>query len=107
MLRRSGAGITARLLALVMLPITVICVLAGSVVLSRRSTAAQALTVEHRAIQLSELSALRSDLQALHSVEAIDARVVQLGVTLAAASKGLGFDVATEGATARAQIRLA
>ena len=104
MLKGSGVGITARLLALVMLPITVMCVLAGSVVLSRRSTAARALTVEHRAIHLSELSALRSDLQALHSVEAIDARVVQLGVTLAAASKVLGFDVATEGATARAQI---
>jgi diguanylate cyclase (GGDEF)-like protein len=99
--------VTARLVALVMLPVTAMCVGAGSVVLSRRSTAVQAAAVDHGVIGLSELVGLRSALQSLQSVETIDSRVTQLGVTRAEASAVLGFDVAAQVAPDRAAARRA
>jgi diguanylate cyclase (GGDEF)-like protein len=86
-----------------MLPVTVMCLLSGSVVLSRRSAAAQALEVDHGVPALSELVTLRDALHTLQSLAAFDARFVQLGVTPSAASAFIGFDLATQVARDRAQ----
>jgi diguanylate cyclase (GGDEF)-like protein len=91
------------LIALVMLPVTAMCGLAGSVVLSHRSAATQALAVDHGVIGLSELVALRDALQAQQSVEAFDVRFVEVGATRAAATGFLGFDWAGQVAPARAE----
>ncbi|MEY2463872.1 MAG: hypothetical protein QOH64_2010, partial [Acidimicrobiaceae bacterium] len=60
-----------------MLPVTVICVGAGSVVSARRATADQAGAIDRGVIALSELVALRSALQTMQSVGTIDIRVTE------------------------------
>ena len=93
---RAGVGVTARLLALVMVPVAALGMLAGSVVLSHRSSAAQAVAVEHGVISLSDLVALRDALHDQQSDQAFDVRFEQLGVTPADASAFLGFNVAAQ-----------
>ena len=61
--RRRAAGVTARLIALVMLPVTVMCVLGGSVIVDRRAAAAQAEDIEQGIVGLGELLSLRTALQ--------------------------------------------
>jgi diguanylate cyclase (GGDEF)-like protein len=95
--------VTARLIALVMLPVTAVFILSGSVVLSRGSAATQAVAVDQGINGLSELVALRNALHDQQSVEAFEVRFVQLGVTPATASTFLGFDLAAQFAPARVQ----
>jgi diguanylate cyclase (GGDEF)-like protein len=101
--RRSGFGVTTRLIALVMLPVTVMCGVAGSVVWAHRSTATRALAVEHGVAKLSELLELRDALHTLHAVQAFDVRFLQLGVTRDLAVSFIGVDWAPRVAPARAK----
>ena len=89
---RSGVAVTTRLIALIMLPVTAMCLLAGSVVFSRLSTATQARIVDHGVVGLSELVALRDALHAQQSSAEFDVRFLQVGVTRAVASAYIGFD---------------
>jgi diguanylate cyclase (GGDEF)-like protein len=99
--------VTARLIALVMLPVTAMCVLAGSVVLSHRSAAAQAVDVEHGVVGLGELLTLRDALHTLQSAEAFDVRFAELGITREVATTFIGFDWTSQIAPARVQANAA
>jgi diguanylate cyclase (GGDEF)-like protein len=91
------------LVALVLLPVTVMCVLAGTVVLSRRATAAQAEGVADDVSHLSRLVALRDALHTQQSLEEFEVRLARLGVTPAVASQFLGVDLAVHLRKARAK----
>jgi diguanylate cyclase (GGDEF)-like protein len=100
--RRSGAGVTTRLIALVMLPLTAMCLLAGSVVFSHRSLAARAVAVDEGVTELSDLVAVRDALLVQQATAAFDVRFEELGVTRALASEFIGFDLTGRIAPARA-----
>ena len=95
---------TTRLMALVMLPVTVMCLLAGSVVLSHRSLSSDAIAVNHGVVELSRLVRLRGGLRAQESVATFDVRFAQLGVTRSIASDFLGFDIAAQVGPARVEV---
>ena len=101
--RRPAAGVTTRLIALVMLPVTAMCVLAGSVVVAHRSAAAQAVNIEQGVVGLGQLLAVRDALHSLQSAEAFDVRFIEFGVTREVATTFVGFDWATQIAPARAE----
>src|SRR6266851_1499924 len=101
--RPTGMGVTARLIALVMLPVMAIFGLAGSVVLSRRSASARAGAVDRGVAGLSELVALRAGVRTQQAVEEFEVRFAELGATTANATAFIGIDVATEIPGARAQ----
>jgi diguanylate cyclase (GGDEF)-like protein len=105
--QRPAVGVTARLIALVMLPVTAMCLLAGSVVLSHRSAAAEAVDVEQGVIGLGELLTLRDALHTLQSAEAFDVRFAELGITREVATTFIGFDWTTQIAPARAEANVA
>ncbi|MEP6659790.1 MAG: EAL domain-containing protein [Acidimicrobiales bacterium] len=94
---------TTRLIALVMLPVTVVCIRAGAVVADHRTAANQAVAVEHGVTGLSDLVALRDALSAQQSVEEFDVRFAQLGTTRAAASLFVGVDLSSQVVPARAR----
>jgi diguanylate cyclase (GGDEF)-like protein len=96
-----GTGITVRLVALVLLPVTVMCAFAGTVVVSRHATSVQADAVERELGQLTGLVDLRDALRTQQSLQAITVRLTQLGVTRAVASQFLGIDLGAEAAKAR------
>ncbi|MEY2458700.1 MAG: hypothetical protein QOG30_530, partial [Acidimicrobiaceae bacterium] len=96
---------TTRLITLVMLPVTAMCLFAGSVVLSHRSSAADAMAVERSATGLNDLVALRAGLQVQQMVEAFDVRFAELGVTRAVATAFLGVDWSSEVAAERSETR--
>ncbi|HVE19932.1 MAG TPA: GGDEF domain-containing protein, partial [Ilumatobacteraceae bacterium] len=100
---RPAAAVTTRLIALVMLPVTAMCVLAGSVVVAHRSAAAQAVDIEQGVDGLEPLLAVRHALHTLQSAEAFDVRFQEFGVTREVATTFIGFDWATEIAPARAE----
>jgi diguanylate cyclase (GGDEF)-like protein len=85
--------VTTRLIALVMLPVTVACVLAGSVVLSHRTAVERAVSLERAVPALQDLVELREALYGLRSVSAFDVRLAQAGVNRATAATFLGFDL--------------
>jgi diguanylate cyclase (GGDEF)-like protein len=91
-------------MALVMLPVTVMCVLAGSVVLSHRSLSNDAVAVNRGVVQLSNLVKVRDGLRSQESVAMFDVRFAQLGVTRSIASTFLGFDIAAQVAPARIEV---
>jgi diguanylate cyclase (GGDEF)-like protein len=95
--------VTARLLALVMLPVTAMCFLTGSVVLSHQSTAVRAHEVEQGIVDLRALVELRDALHSLQTVAAFEQRSVELGVEREVATAFLGFDWTTFVAPARSQ----
>lgn len=101
--RRSGLGVTGRLVALVMLPVTVMCGLAGSVVMTHRSAATRALAVEHGVVELTDLLEIRDALHTMQTVEAFEVRFLQLGVTRDVAVDFVGVDWAPGVAPAREQ----
>ncbi|MEY2406429.1 MAG: hypothetical protein QOG39_1345, partial [Acidimicrobiaceae bacterium] len=86
-----------------MLPVTAMCVLAGSVVVSRQSSAAQANSVDGGVIGLSQIVALRDGLHAQQTVEAFNVRLEQSGITRDTATAAVGFDWAAQVAPARAK----
>lgn len=90
-------------MALVLLLVTVMCVFAGSVVVSHRSVAAAAAAVDRRVATLNELVALRSAVDDQRSAQAFEAQVALVGVPRAAAVTFVGFDFATKVPTARAR----
>jgi diguanylate cyclase (GGDEF)-like protein len=77
------------------------CVLAGSVVLSRRSSAAAALEVDRGVTEVSQLVRLRDGLRTQQSAAQFDVRFTELKVTRAVASTFLGFDTSAEVVPAR------
>ena len=84
-----------------MLPVTVMCVMAGLVVLARRSTAADAAAVDRGAIYLTRLVSLRDALRDEQRLAAFDSRFAALGTTRAVASAAIGVDFAAQIAPAR------
>jgi diguanylate cyclase (GGDEF)-like protein len=98
-----GVSITTRLVALVLLPVTVMCALAGSVVLSRRSTSAQAVAVAHEVTHVARLATLRDALHTQQSLGGIGVRLSQLGVTPTVASQFIGIDLTAHLVDARAK----
>jgi diguanylate cyclase (GGDEF)-like protein len=96
-----GVGITVRLVTLVLLPVTLLCAFAGTMVLSREATATQADAVEGELRHLTGLVDLRDALRTQQSLQAMTVRLAQLGVTPAVASQFLGIDLAGEAAKAR------
>ena len=96
-----GTGTTVRLVALVLLPVTVMCGLAGSDVLARRATATRAVAVEHRVTALSRLVTFRDALDTQESLQAMTVRLANLGVTPEVASGYIGVDLVEWLASAR------
>lgn len=94
---------TARLVALVMVPVSATCILAGSVVLSHQSAAARAVEVDREVSDLTQLAALRDALHDQQSVQEFEVRVAQLGITPEVATKSLGVDVRARVVPARGQ----
>src|SRR4051794_16288712 len=84
-----GTGITVRLVALVVLPVIVLCAFAGTMVASRHATAAQADAVDRGLGELTSRVVLRDALRTQQSLQAITVRLAQLGVTPAVASQFL------------------
>ena len=76
-----------------MVPVTMLAVIAATVVLDHRSSARDAATVNAGVAKLSDLVAMRDGLLAQQSLEAFDVRFEQLGVTTADASKFIGIDL--------------
>jgi diguanylate cyclase (GGDEF)-like protein len=75
-----------------MLPVTAMCLLAGSVVVTRRTAAAQATAVDQGVGALNELVTLRDSMLVQQTASAFDVRFLELGVNRAIASEFLGFD---------------
>jgi diguanylate cyclase (GGDEF)-like protein len=98
-----GTGMTVRLVALVLLPVMVMCAFAGTVVLSRRATAAQGVAVARGLNIVNRLVGLRDALQAQQALQAMTVRLAQLGVTPAVASQFLGVDLTAAVVKERAQ----
>jgi diguanylate cyclase (GGDEF)-like protein len=94
--------VTARLVALVMLPVTAMSVLAGTVVLSHASTAAHAKAVDHGVAELDHLVTLRDSLHEQQAVQQFYVRFAELATTREAASAFLGVDLAAKVGPARA-----
>ena len=96
-------GVTSLLIGLVMLPVTVLCAVAGSVVLSHQATATQAEALEQGVVELSAQVELYDALHDQQSLLAFDIRFVELGTTRDEASTFLGLDFTAQAARARAQ----
>jgi diguanylate cyclase (GGDEF)-like protein len=96
-----GTGISVRLVSLVLLPVTVMCAFAGTMVVSRHATSTQADAVERELGQLTGLVDLRDALRTQQSLQAITVRLSQLGVTRAVASQFVGINLVAEAAKAR------
>jgi diguanylate cyclase (GGDEF)-like protein len=105
--RPSGIGVTTRLIALVMLPVTAACVLAGAAVLSHGSAAGRAVQVDHGAVALRALVDLRSSLYEQQTVSSFDVRLEQAGVSREVGAQFLGVDLGAKVAPARARAKLA
>jgi diguanylate cyclase (GGDEF)-like protein len=86
-----------------MLPVTAMCVLAGSVVVAHRSAAAQAVDIEKGVVGLGPLLAFRDALHTLQSAEAFDVRFQEFGITREVATTFIGVDWATRIPPARAE----
>jgi diguanylate cyclase (GGDEF)-like protein len=99
--------VTTRLIALVLLPVTVACLLAGSVVLSHRSAAARAVRVERGVVGLRALVDLRASLYEQQTVSRFDVRIDEVGSTRALAAQFLGLDLGAELAPARERAKQA
>lgn len=97
------SGVTFRLMALVLVPVTVMCVLSGSIVVSHRSAAAAAEAVDRRVSVLSELSVLRSAIEVQLADRMFEARIAELGVPRAAAIELVGYDWTVGVSPARAR----
>lgn len=101
--RSSGTGVATRLMVLVLLPVTVMCALAGSVVWSLHGTAGSAQVVSDAVPGLAKLVTLQDGLHDLQTLESFDLRFAQLGSTRAAASAFVGVNLEAMQATARQQ----
>src|SRR5689334_3198426 len=88
----SRTGVTARLIALVMVPVTVMCGLAGSIVLSSHASAGRVMAVDRGVAELSELVTLRDALTVTEASLKFDLRVASMGVDRSIATSALGFD---------------
>ena len=84
---------SVRLLALVMLPVTAMTALAGTVVLSSRESADAAVAVDHGVEKLATLVDLRDAIHSEQSVVAFTARFFQLGVSPDEAAVYLNVDL--------------
>jgi diguanylate cyclase (GGDEF)-like protein len=96
-------GVTSLLVGLVMLPVAVLCVGAGSVVVSHRTMATQAEAVERSVVHLSALAELHDALDSQELIAAIDMRMAELDATRQQPSAFLGIDLAAQAERARAQ----
>jgi len=99
----SASGVTSRLVALVMIPVTVMGGLSIAQVVSRGSMATAAVEVERGVAKLSALVELDGAVEAQQFLESFDVRFAELGTTPATASGLLGLDLGAEVGTARSQ----
>ena len=83
---------TTRLVALVMLPVTVICGLAGTVLMSHQAQVRNALAVDRGTTHLQRLVELQNGLQTMRAIGSFEVRFDQLGVSTAEVADLLGFD---------------
>ena len=88
-------------MALVMLPVTVMCVLIGSILVSHWSLAERAHGVDDGVAGVSALVDLHAALHKQQAAEEFDVRFAQFGVTRDVAKAFIGFDWGTEVAAAR------
>jgi diguanylate cyclase (GGDEF)-like protein len=91
--QQTGVGVTTRLMVLVLIPVTVACAFAGSVIWSLHQTAGRAQVVSAALPRLGELVSLQDGLHALQALEQFDIRFAQLGSNQAVASAFLGVDL--------------
>jgi diguanylate cyclase (GGDEF)-like protein len=94
---------TLRLVALVLLPVTVMCTFAGTALLSRARSATQGAAVESGLNGVVRLVELRDALHTQQTLQAMTVRMAQLGVTPTVASQFLGVDLTAAAATARSR----
>jgi diguanylate cyclase (GGDEF)-like protein len=89
-------------MVLVLIPVTVMCAFAGSVVWSLHQTAGRAQVVSSAVPRLDDLTTLQDGLHALQMLSEFDIRFAQLGSTRSVASAFLGVDLdAVEGRASR------
>jgi diguanylate cyclase (GGDEF)-like protein len=86
-----------------MLPVTAMCVLAGSVIVAHRSAAAQAVDIEEGVVGLGHLLTVRDSLHSLQSAVGFDVRYTELGITRETAITFIGYDWSTQIPPARSQ----
>jgi len=100
---RGGAsfGVTGRLVGLVLVPLLVMCGLAGREVTSRRATAATARQIDSDVETLTALVKLHAAIATEQSVASFYVRFEQLGVTPETASTYIGSDLPSRVAVAR------
>lgn len=101
---RGAVGVTGRLVALVMIPVTVMCGLALSRVTTLRATAGGALAIDRGVVQLSALVELHASLAAQQAVEEFFVRIDELGTTPASGDTFLGVDLDAGIGPARARV---
>ena len=94
-------GVTARLIALVMVPVSVMWVLAGSAVASRSATAGDAVSIDRGVVTLNALVELHSAIAAQQSEQSFALQMEQFGVTIAQAEAAIGVDL--DGGVAKAR----
>jgi diguanylate cyclase (GGDEF)-like protein len=90
---RTGTGVTARLVALVLIPVTVMGSLVGAQVVPRWNTAAQAETIDAEVGHLARVVELHSALECLRFLAAFEVRIGELGMTVPATSELVGVDL--------------
>jgi hypothetical protein len=94
-------GVTARLIALVMIPVVAMCGFSARELVTRSSTAQNALAIDAAVVQLSALVELHSALGAQRSLDAFGVRMSELGVTQVEANNFIGFDIQAQVGQAR------
>ena len=100
---------STRLLLLVLVPVAVVCLLAGSLVVEHRSAARSAREVERGVGRLAALVTLRDALQVQLTATSFTVRAEELGTTTEVVSTYFGFDVTgpTVAARRRASLSIA
>jgi diguanylate cyclase (GGDEF)-like protein len=96
-------GVTARLLVLVLVPVTATSLMGATFLSGRLAAARQADAVDHGVGKLRDLVMLRSALHTQQSISSMDLRLEQLGAERTAAVTFLGYDWRSEAPLARAQ----
>lgn len=99
----SYASVTARLIVLVMVPLTVMSGFAVSAVVARRSASAGAHSIHEGVVELRSLVELHGALETQKSTTAFVRRVAELHVPLEAASTLMGVDFPALTRMARSQ----
>ena len=99
--RAHGFGVTAWLVVLVLVPVTMVAVLSGAATLDARSAVTAARAVNRQAGHIAKLVSVRDGVLALQSVKSFDVRFEELGFTRDYASTFIGVDLSAREELAR------